>query len=181
MENGVITRFSLRWNHYIDPQGQANKWIKNLVRAVGRKARIGETVFYQELCKATSGFGSKAAKPQAISAQPNQHQTVSTSTFIPGGFPLSGKAVQGRRSPHVSKQGIRFPLWLSTNILGAFTSQNNTSISHNGFQVSRTEKDQGGITWLLRTVPTAKMLKPLTTTSSPETYFTALLKDQAGD
>ncbi|NWH35887.1 DYH1 protein, partial [Chloropsis hardwickii] len=33
VENGVITRFSLRWNHYIDPQGQANKWIKNLERA----------------------------------------------------------------------------------------------------------------------------------------------------
>ncbi|NXU12627.1 DYH1 protein, partial [Pardalotus punctatus] len=32
VENGVITRFSLRWNHYIDPQGQANKWIKNLER-----------------------------------------------------------------------------------------------------------------------------------------------------
>uniref|UniRef100_A0A8C3UWY6 Dynein axonemal heavy chain 1 n=1 Tax=Catharus ustulatus TaxID=91951 RepID=A0A8C3UWY6_CATUS len=33
VENGVITRFSLRWTHYIDPQGQANKWIKNLERA----------------------------------------------------------------------------------------------------------------------------------------------------
>ncbi|XP_038005283.1 dynein heavy chain 1, axonemal [Motacilla alba alba] len=32
VDNGVITRFSLRWNHYIDPQGQANKWIKNLER-----------------------------------------------------------------------------------------------------------------------------------------------------
>ncbi|XP_023791251.1 dynein heavy chain 1, axonemal [Cyanistes caeruleus] len=32
VENGVITRFSLRWTHYIDPQGQANKWIKNLER-----------------------------------------------------------------------------------------------------------------------------------------------------
>ncbi|NWW95122.1 DYH1 protein, partial [Rhynochetos jubatus] len=30
VENGVITRFSQRWTHYIDPQGQANKWIKNL-------------------------------------------------------------------------------------------------------------------------------------------------------
>lgn len=131
VENGVITRFSLRWTHYIDPQGQANKWIKNLVRAVGRKARsagIGETVFCQELCRATSGFGSRAAKPQAMPAQTNQHQTVSTSTFIPGGLPFSGKAVQGRRSPHVSKQGIRFPLWHSTNILGAFPSQNNTSM-----------------------------------------------------
>ncbi|KAM6325251.1 LOW QUALITY PROTEIN: dynein axonemal heavy chain 1 [Podargus strigoides] len=30
VENGIITRFSQRWTHYIDPQGQANKWIKNL-------------------------------------------------------------------------------------------------------------------------------------------------------
>uniref|UniRef100_A0A8C8E5I8 Dynein heavy chain n=1 Tax=Otus sunia TaxID=257818 RepID=A0A8C8E5I8_9STRI len=30
VENGVITQFSQRWTHYIDPQGQANKWIKNL-------------------------------------------------------------------------------------------------------------------------------------------------------
>uniref|UniRef100_A0A803VTG4 Dynein axonemal heavy chain 1 n=1 Tax=Ficedula albicollis TaxID=59894 RepID=A0A803VTG4_FICAL len=33
VENGVISRFSQRWTHYIDPQGQANKWIKNLERA----------------------------------------------------------------------------------------------------------------------------------------------------
>ncbi|XP_051667332.1 dynein axonemal heavy chain 1 [Manacus candei] len=33
VENGVITRFSLRWTHFIDPQGQANKWIKNLEKA----------------------------------------------------------------------------------------------------------------------------------------------------
>ncbi|XP_019331155.1 dynein axonemal heavy chain 1 [Alligator mississippiensis] len=30
VENGVITQFSQRWTHFIDPQGQANKWIKNL-------------------------------------------------------------------------------------------------------------------------------------------------------
>ncbi|GAB0194609.1 dynein axonemal heavy chain 1 [Grus japonensis] len=30
VENGVIAQFSQRWTHYIDPQGQANKWIKNL-------------------------------------------------------------------------------------------------------------------------------------------------------
>uniref|UniRef100_G1MWR4 Dynein axonemal heavy chain 1 n=1 Tax=Meleagris gallopavo TaxID=9103 RepID=G1MWR4_MELGA len=30
VENGVITQFSQRWTHYIDPQRQANKWIKNL-------------------------------------------------------------------------------------------------------------------------------------------------------
>ena len=32
VENGVITQYSRRWPLYIDPQGQANKWIKNLVR-----------------------------------------------------------------------------------------------------------------------------------------------------
>lgn len=31
VENGVITQFSQRWTHFIDPQGQANKWIKNMV------------------------------------------------------------------------------------------------------------------------------------------------------
>ncbi|KAG8436117.1 hypothetical protein GDO86_007286 [Hymenochirus boettgeri] len=29
VENGVITEYSQRWSHCIDPQGQANKWIKN--------------------------------------------------------------------------------------------------------------------------------------------------------
>lgn len=31
VENGVINQFSQRWTHFIDPQGQANKWIKNMV------------------------------------------------------------------------------------------------------------------------------------------------------
>ncbi|XP_074517159.1 dynein axonemal heavy chain 1 [Sebastes fasciatus] len=30
VENGVITQYSLRWALFIDPQGQANKWIKNM-------------------------------------------------------------------------------------------------------------------------------------------------------
>lgn len=31
VENGVVVRFSRRWPLFIDPQGQANKWVKNLV------------------------------------------------------------------------------------------------------------------------------------------------------
>lgn len=34
VENGVIVQFSRRWSLFIDPQGQANKWIKNLVRLI---------------------------------------------------------------------------------------------------------------------------------------------------
>lgn len=32
VENGVIVQFSRRWPLFIDPQGQANKWVKNMVR-----------------------------------------------------------------------------------------------------------------------------------------------------
>lgn len=32
VENGVIAQFSLRWALFVDPQGQANTWIKNMVR-----------------------------------------------------------------------------------------------------------------------------------------------------
>ena len=31
VENGVIVQFSSRWSLFIDPQGQANKWVKNMV------------------------------------------------------------------------------------------------------------------------------------------------------
>ena len=34
VENGVIVYFSRKWPLFIDPQGQANKWIKNLVSVV---------------------------------------------------------------------------------------------------------------------------------------------------
>ena len=33
VENGVVVQNSRRWPLFIDPQGQANKWIKNLVSA----------------------------------------------------------------------------------------------------------------------------------------------------
>ncbi|XP_072845880.2 dynein axonemal heavy chain 1 isoform X2 [Pogona vitticeps] len=35
VENGMITQFSQRWTLFIDPQGQANKWIKNLEKDTG--------------------------------------------------------------------------------------------------------------------------------------------------
>ncbi|XP_035245196.1 dynein heavy chain 1, axonemal isoform X1 [Anguilla anguilla] len=35
VENGVITQYSPRWPLFIDPQGQANKWIKNMERENG--------------------------------------------------------------------------------------------------------------------------------------------------
>ncbi len=31
VENGVVVQYSRRWPLFIDPQGQANKWVKNLV------------------------------------------------------------------------------------------------------------------------------------------------------
>ncbi|XP_067102135.1 dynein axonemal heavy chain 1 [Osmerus mordax] len=35
VENGVITQYSKRWPLFIDPQGQANKWVKNMERENG--------------------------------------------------------------------------------------------------------------------------------------------------
>ncbi|XP_068759640.1 dynein axonemal heavy chain 1-like [Montipora capricornis] len=35
VEDGVIVQFSQRWPLFIDPQGQANKWIKNLEKDAG--------------------------------------------------------------------------------------------------------------------------------------------------
>ncbi|XP_045153350.1 dynein axonemal heavy chain 1 [Echinops telfairi] len=35
VENGVIAQFSQRWAHFIDPQGQANKWIRNMEKDNG--------------------------------------------------------------------------------------------------------------------------------------------------
>ncbi|XP_016065513.1 PREDICTED: dynein heavy chain 1, axonemal [Miniopterus natalensis] len=35
VENGVINQYSQRWTHFIDPQGQANKWIKNMEKESG--------------------------------------------------------------------------------------------------------------------------------------------------
>ena len=35
VENGVIVQYSRRWALFIDPQGQANKWVKNLEKENG--------------------------------------------------------------------------------------------------------------------------------------------------
>ncbi|XP_074644244.1 dynein axonemal heavy chain 1-like [Tubulanus polymorphus] len=35
VENGVVVQYSQRWPLFIDPQGQANKWVKNLERDNG--------------------------------------------------------------------------------------------------------------------------------------------------
>ena len=32
VENGVIVQYSRRWPLFIDPQGQANRWVKSMVR-----------------------------------------------------------------------------------------------------------------------------------------------------
>lgn len=41
VENGVINQFSQRWTHFIDPQSQANKWIKNMVSRPPKAASSG--------------------------------------------------------------------------------------------------------------------------------------------
>ncbi|XP_075795609.1 dynein axonemal heavy chain 1 isoform X2 [Pelodiscus sinensis] len=50
VENGVITQFSQRWTHFIDPQGQANKWIKNLEKESGLEvAKLSDRDFLRSL------------------------------------------------------------------------------------------------------------------------------------
>ncbi|XP_072203968.1 dynein axonemal heavy chain 1 [Excalfactoria chinensis] len=50
VENGVITRFSQRWTHCIDPQRQANKWIKNLEKVNGLEvAKMSDRDFLSSL------------------------------------------------------------------------------------------------------------------------------------
>ena len=45
VENGVVVQYSRRWPLFIDPQGQANKWVKNMVRT-----------FYSQRCYISSVF-----------------------------------------------------------------------------------------------------------------------------
>ncbi|XP_053577059.1 dynein axonemal heavy chain 1 [Bombina bombina] len=50
VENGVITQYSQRWSHYIDPQGQANKWIKNMEKDNGLEvAKLSDRDFLRSL------------------------------------------------------------------------------------------------------------------------------------
>jgi dynein heavy chain len=37
VQNGIIVQYSQRWPLFIDPQGQANKWVKSLVNEVLNK------------------------------------------------------------------------------------------------------------------------------------------------
>lgn len=39
VENGVVVQYSRRWPLFIDPQGQANKWVKNMVGTFLLKTR----------------------------------------------------------------------------------------------------------------------------------------------
>lgn len=38
IENGIVVANSRRWPLMIDPQGQANKWVKNLEKAANLQA-----------------------------------------------------------------------------------------------------------------------------------------------
>ncbi|NXD64149.1 DYH1 protein, partial [Eolophus roseicapillus] len=50
VENGVIAQFSQRWTLYIDPQGQANKWIKNLEKMNNLEvSKLGDRDFLSSL------------------------------------------------------------------------------------------------------------------------------------
>nr|XP_046240546.1 dynein axonemal heavy chain 1 [Scatophagus argus] len=50
VENGVIAQYSLRWPLFIDPQGQANTWIKNMERDNGLEAmKLSDRDFLRSL------------------------------------------------------------------------------------------------------------------------------------
>ncbi|XP_030276430.1 dynein heavy chain 1, axonemal [Sparus aurata] len=50
VENGVIAQYSLRWALFIDPEGQANTWIKNMERDNGLEAmKLSDQNFHRSL------------------------------------------------------------------------------------------------------------------------------------
>ncbi|XP_036957739.1 dynein heavy chain 1, axonemal isoform X2 [Acanthopagrus latus] len=50
VENGVIAQYSLRWALFIDPEGQANTWIKNMERDNGLEAmKLNDQNFHRSL------------------------------------------------------------------------------------------------------------------------------------
>ncbi|XP_029005758.1 dynein axonemal heavy chain 1 [Betta splendens] len=50
VENGVIAQYSLRWTLFIDPQRQANKWIKNMEQDNGLKVmKLSDLDFLRSL------------------------------------------------------------------------------------------------------------------------------------
>ncbi|XP_010014835.1 PREDICTED: dynein heavy chain 1, axonemal, partial [Nestor notabilis] len=63
VENGLITQFSQRWTLYIDPQGQAKKWIKNLEKMNSLKvSKLSDRDFLSSLENAIT-FGTTGCLP----------------------------------------------------------------------------------------------------------------------
>ena len=50
VENGVIVQYSRRWPLFIDPQGQANKWVKNMVSQHNLWLRVQISLIDQQNC-----------------------------------------------------------------------------------------------------------------------------------
>jgi len=62
VDNGVIVEYSRRWPLFIDPQGQANKWIKSLVSSfVSCIIRVAGTSFLS-VSKQLSGLEFRIGK-----------------------------------------------------------------------------------------------------------------------
>ena len=45
VQNGIVVQYSQRWPLFIDQQGQANKWVKNLVRKCKDEMRATDEAF----------------------------------------------------------------------------------------------------------------------------------------
>ena len=75
VENGVVVQYSQRWPLFIDPQGQANKWIKNLVSV---------PVYYTRVRRG-GGAGGASAPPDFFE---NYKELLRKSFFSPPPPPL---------------------------------------------------------------------------------------------